>query len=542
MIQLDLSASGATESIEVTRPVLRPYQVQGLAEVKALIQGNCKRILFVAPTGAGKTVCAARMIEGLVSVGYRVLFMAHRIELINQTAKQLARFGVTNIGVIMGGDRRANPKAPVQVASIDTLRNRKPPCPGCKDIGKCLFPNRCEMAFDVIMIDEAHRAESNTYKVIQERYSNAISIGFTATPFRLDGKGLGGSYDEMVVVARPSLLIAEGAILCPTIYTSPELPDLSEVARAMSDYSMRGAGAAMSKPRLMGHVVNEWKRHANGRRTVAFCTTVEHAKAMAESLSAEGVSSGVVHAGTPPDVRALTLQKLRDHQISVVCNVDVLTEGWDQPEVKVAILARPTMSLRIHLQQCGRILRPFEGQGALILDHAGNCLRHGLPQQDRDYSLVDGDVTKKASNLAVKVCKKCFCTFVGTRCPECGWVNETEGGKVIGANEAVQLQEIDATHVFTLADEQRLFFQKQMIRAKENGFKPGFAAMKWKEKYGTWPPRTWTSHAAAAHAGDQAWKDRQAANEWRKQAYASRERVEEPMQTPGGFTANPDEE
>lgn len=517
------------QTLTVDRPTLRNYQTAGIREVSRLANEGVRRILFVCPTGAGKTVCASHIILKLVESGMRCLFMAHRIELINQTAVQLARMGVTDIGVIMGGDGRKNSSAMTQVASVDTLRNR--------DAG----------SFDCIMIDEAHRAESNTYKLIQERYPDALSIGFTATPFRLDGKGLGHSYDEMVVAALPSLLIENGSILCPTIYTSPELPDVSDVKLAMSDFSSAGLGKEMMKPKLTGHIIREWQRHAEGRRTVAFCVSVDHAKDLARLFTEEGIPAAVVHAGTPGDERALILQRLRNHELSVVCNVDVLTEGWDQPEVKVAILARPTMSLRVHLQQCGRILRPYQGEGALILDHAGNCLRHGLPQQDRDYDLDDGTAPTKASNVLIHVCPKCYCTYGGAkiRCPMCHFEPPVQPGTVT-TNDAVQLAKLDPTRVFSKADEERLFFQKQMARAKSQGFKPGYASAQWKEKYGKWPPYEWGEHAKRAFEASQEWKDALAARLWRKEAYASRSTRATDEGTfkaaPTGYTANPDDD
>lgn len=519
------------QTLTVDRPTLRDYQTAGIREVSRLANEGVRRILFVCPTGAGKTVCASHIILKLVEGGMRCLFMAHRIELINQTAVQLARMGVTDIGVIMAGDKRGNLEASTQVASVDTLRNR--------DAGH----------FDCIMIDEAHRAESNTYKLIQERYPSALSIGFTATPFRLDGKGLGHSYDEMVVAALPSLLIENGSILCPVIYTSPELPDVSEVKLAMSDFSTAGLGREMMKPKLTGHIIREWKAHAENRRTVAFCVSVDHAKDLALQFREEGIAAEVVHAGTGRDERALVLYRLRLGETKVVCNVDVLTEGWDQPEVKVAILARPTMSLRVHLQQCGRILRPFEGETALILDHAGNCLRHGLPQQDRDYDLDDGTAPTKASMTLIHVCPKCYCTYGGAvnRCPMCHFEPPAQVGTVT-TNDAVQLAKLDPTRVFTKADEERLFFQKQMARAKSQGFKPGYASAQWKEKYGKWPPYEWSQHAKSAFEASQEWKDALAARLWRKEVYDRRSNGTfdgelGPKAVPKqGFTVSPDDE
>src|SRR5258707_10019727 len=179
---------------------LRPYQVDALERLREAWRHGVRRLLLVAPTGSGKTVCAAGVIAGAVRRGKTVVFLAHRSELINQCYAKLRDAGLaaSDLGVIQAQDRRRNPGARVQVASIATLARRphRPPA-------------------DIVITDEAHRALAASYVKIAEYYPTATHLGLTATPYRADGRGLGDAYDEIVVVTSPRELIAGGDLGAP---------------------------------------------------------------------------------------------------------------------------------------------------------------------------------------------------------------------------------------------------------------------------------------------------------------------------------------
>ena len=357
---------------------LRPYQLDAVERVRRALRGGTRRVLIALPTGGGKTVIAAHVIERGVSMAKRVLFIAHRRELIHQCYRKLLEAGIPerDVGVLMAGDSRRRPGASVQVASIDTLRHRAKPLA------------------DLVIVDEAHRALAKSYRDVAAAYPDAVHLGLSATPYRADGQGLGDAYDDLVIVSTPAQLIAEGFLVEPRVFTvrPSELPDLSGVRTRRGDYDERALALAVDRQPLVGNIVEHWLRLADGRRTVAFAVSVEHSRHIAERFREAGVAAEHLDGTTTPLERDAILRRLERGETRVVSNCGVLCEGWDQPSVKCCILARPTKSVGLYLQQAGRILRPWrdpngDAVSAVVLDHAGCAATHGLPQDERELSL-----------------------------------------------------------------------------------------------------------------------------------------------------------
>lgn len=451
LFQPSLFAEPEPPRVTVT---LRPYQTTAVAELDTRAVPGA-RILCVAPTGAGKTTIFCRLVADALACGGRCLVIAHRTELISQAYGRLITSGVPEhqVGVIMADGvivhpitgRRVNcarPLAAVQVASIDTLRNRlkaaKPP------------------GVTLVIIDECHRALAKSYRDVFDAYPDAVHLGFTATPYRGDGRGLGDVYRELLVVTTPKTLMAEGFLSEPRVFSHPKRADLSKVQTVAGDYDQEQLAEACDKRELVGSIVEHWHRHLEGVRTVAFSVNVAHAIHIAEEFRAAGVPAEPLDGETKPEERAAILARLDRGETLVVANCNVLTEGWDQPSAKGCILAAPTKSRAKYIQQAGRVLRPWNGVMPVILDHAGCVLEHDLPQADWEFSL-DGKKRRAKSKVSVKECPVCFgavpsqartCTYCGNPFvaadSECGEPPSERDGQLVEVKvdslRALQLQ------------------------------------------------------------------------------------------------------
>lgn len=450
------------------------------------------RFLLGDFTVTHNTVIASHMIECSVALGNRVLFLAHRRELITQAFKKVlgctCRPGYDHdsmlpdpecratglprkmVGVLMANDPRRNPVAVVQVASVDTLRNRaKPPA-------------------DLIVVDEAHRTLARSYKAILEAYPEAAVTGLTATPYRADNRGLGEEYDELVVVASPRQLIDEGFLVDPRVFTVPakDLPDLSRVRVKGGDYDLEQLGVAVNQAGLVGNIVEHWKRRAEGRQTVVFAGNVEHSKHIIARFRESGVAAEHLDGAMPTAERDAILARLDRGETRVVSNFGVLTEGWDQPSVKCCILARPTKSLGLYLQMAGRILRPWRDTAAIILDHAGCALEHGLPQDDREFTLEAKKKSRTTTAPSCKTCEECYAIVPSaTRiCPACGMEFPVADPEDKTEEKEGELVEVRPATI----GEKKAAWDEICQVAIDKGYKPGWAFYRYKDRFGVSPP------------------------------------------------------
>ncbi len=475
-------STGSTAGSAVNGVSLRPYQSAAVERVRLQLR-NTRRVLLVAPTGAGKTVIASHMIERAHAKGRRVVFFAHRRELIRQTRSKLIAAGVEPmaIGIMMADDPLTNPAAPIQVASIDTFRHRDPP------------------VADLVIVDEAHRSLAPTYTNAIDHYAEtgAAVLGMTATPYRADGGGLGGVYEAIEVVASPAELVAAGYLVAPRVFSAPfaARPDLSGVRVRGGDYVEGDLSDAMNTGKLVGGIVEHWQKHAGSRRTVAFAVGVAHSQAIAAAFVEAGIAAEHLDGTTPTKERDAILARLETGETKIVSNCGVLCEGWDQPSVKVAILARPTKSTGLYLQQAGRILRPWEGASALILDHAGNALEHGLPQDDREFTL-DAASKHSTGEAPTKECPECCAVLpmAATQCPECGFGfprRETDPTEVADG-ELVELKTVLEQELRAgwddLLEQWNRINERRSVRG-EQPIKPGWIWFKFRERYQRKPPK-----------------------------------------------------
>lgn len=376
-------------------PDLRPYQVDCVARLRASYAAGHRAPILQLPTGAGKTVIFSHVAAGATAKGRSVLVVAHRRELIRQASDKLLAAGVPH-GIIAAGTR-PDPAMAVQVGSVQTAARRL----------TGLRP------FDLIVVDEAHHARAAQYELLFDTQPGAKLVGVSATPARLDGRGLGiaagGVFDDLISGPAVAELIAGGYLCRARVFAPAERLNLRGVPTRGGDYAPGALAAVMDRPGLTGDAVEQYRRRADHAPAIAFCTSIKHAEHVAEQFRDAGYRAQHVHGGMPAADRDAVIGGLGTGEVEVVASCDLISEGLDVPAVGAVLLLRPTQSLVLHMQQIGRGMRPAHNKDALIvLDHAGNTLRHDLPDAERVWSL-DG-VQKQAP-------------ADGWRCPECGAVN-----------------------------------------------------------------------------------------------------------------------
>jgi DNA repair protein RadD len=469
---------------------LRPYQVESIEAVRAAIRAGKRRIILTIPTGGGKTYTAVSIIASAVSKDKRCLFVAHRLELIDQCVRSIFKVGLTCVGVIRAGDKRADLSQPIQVASIATLARRK------------------QDDFDVVIIDEGHRAASKSYVThLFERHPRAIFIILTATPCRSDNKPLNAIADDLIVGALYSELLASGAIVEPRVYSTPMLPDMSTVRTKDGDFNRDDLEAAMNRGALIGDLYEQWAKHPR-QRTVAFAVSVAHSRAIVEMFRSKGVKAEHLDGETKEEERKAILERLESGETELVSNVGVLCEGWDLPACKTLILARPTKSLALYMQMAGRILRPWNDVAPVILDHGGNVDRHGLPHEDREWSLDAKPKRTREAAASVKMCK-CFVYVMANvrKCPHCG-----HDFVATSTDPSAKDPVVVDLELRTLAkdndDERMKTFRALVAKARRMGWKFGAAIIRFRELHKVDPPQPWIDALKKDYRKDAEWKAR----------------------------------
>jgi len=394
---------------------LRPYQIEIVNETRALMRQGHRSVLIRASTGSGKTVIAADIISGLVKKSKRCLFIVHRRELIKQSIKTFANLNIHH-GVI-AASFTPDPLKSVQIGSIGSLARRKFQEP------------------DLIMWDECPHIAAKSWDNIYRKYPHAFHIGLTATPQRLDGKGLHPWFSAMVHAPEMRWLI-DNNYLSDYKYYMPSNINLTGVHSRMGDYVRSEISAIIDKPSITGNAINEYKKYCPDARAVVFCSSVEHSKNVAAEFNARGIAAEHVDGGTKNSLRDQSIERFKLGITKILCNVDLFSEGFDLPDMEAVILLRPTQSLTLFLQQVGRVLRYMPGKIAIILDHVGNALRHGLPDDEREWTLEDRERGKRGASNAdgpkIKLCKRCFAAqpTVTLFCKHCGYHFEIQSREV----------------------------------------------------------------------------------------------------------------
>lgn len=387
---------------------LRDYQIELRDRARAALARGVRRILIQSSTGSGKTCLVANMLASAAAKGKRAWFCVHRRELLEQSVQTFVEAADIETGVIAAG-YRATLRAPVQVCSVPSLKRRaanvEPP--------------------DLLVIDECHHVASASWNAVTSLFPRAIHIGLTATPQRLDGRGLAPHFDELICGPSTADLIETGWLSPYTLYAPPNAVNLSKIHRTAGDFDKRELAEEMDGSTVVGDAVSHYRQHCPEARALVFAWSLDASRRIATQFVAAGVKAAHIDGETPAAERAEAMRLFRAGSTRVLCNVDLFGEGLDVPAVDAVFLLRPTQSLGLYLQQVGRGLRPAPGKTSVkIFDHVNNWERHGLPDDPREWTL-DGREKKSRESVAMgRRCETCFgVSPIGcTVCRYCGHV------------------------------------------------------------------------------------------------------------------------
>jgi len=362
---------------------------------------------MVAPCGSGKTVIMAWMAAQTAVRGQQVLFTVHRQELIDQSSRTFSAMGVQH-GIIAPGSPNTDER--IQIGSIFTVVRR---------LGKIQTPG-------LVIYDEAHHSTAKTWKKLLEYYPQAFVIGLTATPARMGGEGLGDVFESLVLGPSVRQLIDWGNLSPYRYYAPPVRANLDGLRVKYGEYVRSDIALRMDKSEIIGDAIEQYKKLADGKRAVCYCVGRAHSEHTAEMFRDAGIQAVHIDGETPDAVRKAAIEQFRAGEIQVLCNVDLISEGFDVPAMEAVILLRPTQSLTLHIQQSMRPMRPDcnnPDKVAVIIDHVGNVYRHGLPDEDRDWSL-EGKKKKQQEprEISLRQCPRCYAAHrPAPGCPLCGY-------------------------------------------------------------------------------------------------------------------------
>lgn len=426
---------------------LRSYQIDLINETRKAIKEGKRTPCIISPCGSGKSVMIAEIVKSATSKRNRVLFLVHRKELAEQIEKTLMWWGV---------DLKY-----VQIGMVQTI---------VRKLNKILPP-------ELIICDESHHVLASSYRKIYDNFPDIVKIGFTATPIRLNGGGLGEVNDKLIMGPTVAELIEWGN-LSPFKYYAPEIVDTSKLKIRRGEYVAADVEELFKNKAIWGDVVKHYRKLSDGKQAICYCSSIKQSEIVAEEFNSAGITARHIDGETPKSEREKVIDQFRKGEVKILCNVDLISEGFDVPDCNTAILLRPTQSLSLYIQQSMRCMRFKEGKTAVIIDHVGNIGRFGTPDMERKWSLESKKGTSQVVNEnPVKQCPECFFTVpssVGI-CPECEFEFRKE--KEVEQYES-ELVEVGSFQGF-VTDYRKPEDCKNMGElyelAKHKGFKPGWA-------------------------------------------------------------------
>lgn len=346
-----------------------------------------------------------------------------------------------------------------------------------------------------IVVHNCHHAVSESYARIIKRWDKSRFLGVTATPERLDGRGLGEYFTSLVLGPSVAWLIEQGFLARPVYYAPARQLDFAGIRKIAGDYSKSDTAEIVDKPAITGDIVEHYQRLCPGRTGVVFCINLEHAENLAQAFCAAGIPAARIDGKLSDTERKKRVVDLASGALSVLTSCELISEGFDLPAVGAAVLARPTASLSLHLQQIGRALRPAPGKAdAIILDHVGNCLSHGLAEEPREWSLEGGSSKRRTKEnvLETRQCEKCYAIFWGLKCPQCGTERESKAREIEqreGELERLSMEEMVDRKAKRREEGTAGSLEALIALEKSRGYKRGWAMHRWNARQAKKQPK-----------------------------------------------------
>ena len=461
----------------ISLPPMRAWQQRCVEQIREAIRQGHKRIVVQSPTGAGKTLLAAHLFAGSIAKGKRPMFTVPDITLVEQTLQSFARVGIHDVGVIQAQHERTDWNAQVQIASVQTLIRRALP------------------EVDLVVVDECHVQCKGLYDLLDgEAWKDKIVIGLSATPW---ARGMGLHWTKLIIGATIKELIDEGILCGFRAFAPQEEINRSSLHLVKGEFDEHESSVMMQDARIVGDVVATWKKYECAGRAFMFCVDRAHARAQQSAFEQAGIPFGYIDGTMSIEERKPIFESFREGRILGIASVGCLSRGVDE-DVHVIIDAQPTNSEMAYVQKIGRGLRnPNGGKTLLILDHAGNTAL-GLVTDIHHESLDSrkpGDRTKPfAGDTKAKKPHKCptcnaLVPYGRAKCSVCGGVLKAVSHTRHAPGELAEYNYGTKRSVQKPVEDQQAWFSGFLGLARERGHSDGWAAHRFKLKFGDWPNR-----------------------------------------------------
>jgi len=455
---------------------LREHQNTAIEMIRDSFKQGKRRVMLAACCSFGKTITAAYMMKCAAASGRRVMFMADRVKLVEQTMDAFEAMGL-DFGVIQADHWKTDPSKQIQIASIQTIaRRRNPP------------------EFDFAIVDEAH-TPWKTVTALMDRYTNVKFVGLSATPY---SKGLGKYWDDLVIPCTAADLLKQGYLAPVHYYGGAKIDTKGLKAKALStggsDYHPDDLARATEEDQhLTGDIIRNWLEHGEGSQTIAFSPSIKHSKYLVEMFRDAGVSAQHIDGYTDEKTRAELYQGHEAGEFKILSCSKLLGVGYDSPRTRCLIDCSPSKSAIAYQQRAGRIQRLHESKPyAIYLDHAGNVGRFGYAHTMEVSELDDGDrkfaeknqlEKKDKKDATTRECPRCQKIMMGLRC-SCGYeLTITERLE----SDSTMLVRIDDKPKKAGKYEKAMWYSNLLRYSRQKGWKDGWASHKYRAKFGVWP-------------------------------------------------------